>query len=98
MREEKKSRTKTVKEEYSVFIAEDGKVFTSKKECVVYEKIQNGTAKVCPDCHGKKFRYVTTHDFKWVWPYESIEHTEWKKCPTCKGKGYLELKIRKTWE
>ena len=96
MKEEKRRRTRV--EECSVYIAKDGKTFTSQKECEVHEMILDGKAKVCPDCHGNRFRDVITYDFKWVWPYETIERKEWKKCPTCRGKGYLILKIRETWE
>ena len=97
MREEKRRRTKV--EEYTVYIAKDGKTFTSQKECEVHEMILDGKAKVCPDCHGEKFRDVIIREFDPMWHeggYRFVERTEYKKWPTCKGKGYLVKKEK--WE
>ena len=98
MKEEK--RTKMVPQEYLVFIAEDGKEFASKEECIIHEKIQKGTAKLCPDCKGKRHRNYTVREFDPMWhPTEGYRHVEIEKYgewPTGKGKGYLEKKV--TWE
>lgn len=98
MKEEK--RTKMVPQEYLVFIAEDGKEFASKEECIIHEKIQKGTARVCPDCKGKKHRDYIVREFDPMWHpdegYRNVERKEYGECPTCKGKGYQEKK--ETWE
>ena len=63
MREEK--RTRMVPQEYSVFISKDGVEFPNKHDCEVHEMILDGTAKVCPDCQGKKVREVVPNLEPW---------------------------------
>ena len=97
MREEK--RTRMVPQEYSVFISKDGVEFPNKHDCEVHEMILDGTAKVCPDCQGKKVREVEKVELYPIWNHEihgypEVRTKECVKCSTCKGKGYLKLR----WE
>ncbi len=89
-------RKRTVVQEYNVYIAKDGKEFTSEKECINHEKILDGTRIVCPKCGGKGY----IHE-KWIEPYEHWDgpmggYYERDECKHCGGKGYLDKKI--TWE
>ena len=91
---EREVRTKTV--EYDVYVAKDGKEFTSEEECINHEKILDGTRIICPSCGGKG-----GWTGKWIEPYEHWDGTmggyyEHHTCTKCKGKGYLDKKI--TWE
>lgn len=90
------TRQRTVVQDYNVYIAKDGKEFTSESECINHEKILDGTRVVCPECKGKK-----GWQGKWIEPYEHWDgpmggYYEWNTCPKCKGKGYLEKKV--SWE
>lgn len=82
-------RQKTV--DYKVYIANDGEVFSSKKKCMVHERLVSGEIKVCPDCHGEgriseEVEWESYHDGK-------IEHwTQYPKCELCHGKGYVKAK------
>lgn len=40
--------TKMVPQSYKIYIAKDGKEFTSESECINHEKILDGTRVVCP--------------------------------------------------
>ena len=87
-------RTKTVK--YKVYVAKDGKEFTSEEECINHEKILDGTRIICPSCGGKG-----GWDGKWIEPYDHWDgpmggYYEHHTCEKCKGKRYLDKKI--TWE
>ena len=87
-------RTKTVK--YKVYVAKDGKEFTSEDECVNHEKILDGTRIICPSCGGKG-----GWRGKWIEPYDHLDgpmggYYEHHTCEKCKGKGYLDKKV--TWE
>lgn len=87
-------RTKTVK--YKVYVAKDGKEFTSEDECINHEKILNGTRIICPSCGGKG-----GWRGKWIEPYDHWDgpmggYYEHHTCEKCKGKGYLDKKV--TWE
>ena len=95
----KVTRTKTVVQEYNVYIAKDGKEFTSEDECVHHEKMLDGTRIECPECHGKgrvNERAEQIYDGGLYGDHQY--HTRWTsdKCPKCNGKGYLEKKV--TWE
>lgn len=92
----KVTRTRTVVQEYNVYIAKDGKEFTSEEECIHHEKILDGTRVECPNCHGKG-----GWQGKWIEPYQHWDgpmggYYEWHTCSKCNGKGYLEKKV--TWE
>lgn len=93
----KVTRQRTVVQDYNVYIAKDGKEFTSESECEHHEKLLDGTRIVCPECGGKK-----GWEGRWIPPYDNYDighvegHYEWNTCPKCKGKGYLEKKV--TWE
>ena len=91
---ETKVRTKTV--EYKVYVAKDGKEFTSEEECISHEKILDGTRIICPSCGGKG-----GWQGKWIEPYDHWDgpmggYYEHHICERCQGKGYLDKKI--TWE
>lgn len=92
----KETRQRTVVQDYNVYIAKDGKEFTSESECINHEKILDGTRIVCPECHGEK-----GYRGKWIEPYDHWDgpmggYYEWHTCSRCGGKGYLEKKT--TWE
>ena len=88
-------RQKTV--DYKVFIADDGKEFDTKKECVHHERILKGEIMECPECHGEG----RTSE----WEEYDNYHTGVRErslifpiCKRCHGKGYLEKKIKEVWE
>ena len=91
------TRQKTVVVDYKVYIAKDGKEFESERECENYEKMLEGTRKVCPRCHGEGGWHG-----RWIEPYDNYDighvegHYEWNTCPECGGKGYLDKVI--TWK
>ena len=39
--------------DYKVYIADDGEEFSSKKKCIIHERLVSGEIKVCPCCHGE---------------------------------------------
>ena len=61
----KETRQRTVVQDYNVYIAKDGKEFTSENECINHEKILDGTRVVCPECNGEK-----GYRGKWIEPYD----------------------------
>jgi len=91
----KEIRQKTV--QYNVYIAKDGKEFTSSKECKHYEMILDGTRKVCPECHGKG---VVMEEYEYDNYHTGVPETSviFPTCTKCNGKGYLEKKIKEVWE
>lgn len=92
----KVTRQKTVVQDYNVYIAKDGKEFTSEDECINYEKIQEGSRMVCPECKGKgRINEHTEQLFDGGMYGDHQYHTYWKsdECPRCKGKGYLDKVI-----
>jgi len=97
MRTEKRSRT--VVQNYNVYIAKDGKEFTTEDECINHEKILDGTRVVCPECKGKgRVNEHSEQVFDGGLYGDHKYHSYWTsdECPRCKGKGYLEKKV--TWE
>ena len=93
----KETRQRTVVQEYNVYVAKDGKEFTSEDECKLYEKRLNGDVIECPECNGRgKFRgrFVPAYDNYDIGHVEA--HYEYETCKRCGGKGYLEKKV--TWE
>ena len=89
-------RTKTVKYNYNVYIAKDGKEFNTEDECIHHEMMLDGIRIVCPNCNGQgswKTDYVPEYDH---WDGTMGGYWNYEKCPKCKGKGYLEKKV--TWE
>ena len=91
----KEVRTKTV--EYNVYIAKDGKEFTSPKDCKHYEMILDGTRMVCPECNGKG-RIAIEEEYDNYHTGAPEISTIYPTCPKCNGKGYLEKKIKEVWE
>ena len=91
----KEVRTKTV--QYNVYIAKDGKEFTSSKECKHHEMILDGTRKVCPECNGKG---VVREEYEYDNYHTGVPETSviFPTCIKCNGKGYLEKKIKEVWE
>lgn len=80
-------RTKTVK--YKVYVAKDGKEFTSEDECVNHEKILDGTRIICPSCGGKG-----GWRGKWIEPYDHWDgpmggYYEHHTCENVKERGIL---------
>ncbi len=95
----KVTRQKTIVQNYNVYIAKDGKEFTSEDECINHEKILDGTRVVCPECKGKgRVNEHSEQVFDGGLYGDHQYHTYWTsdECPRCKGKGYLEKKV--TWE
>ena len=89
-------RTRTIKQNYNVYIAKDGKEFDSEDDCKHHEMMLDGTRIVCPDCNGKgqwRTNYVPEHDH---WEGKMGGYWEYETCKKCKGKGYLEKKV--IWE
>lgn len=91
------TKQRTVIQDYNIYIAKDGKEFTSEDACKLYEKRLNGDIIDCPDCHGEgKFRG------RWVPAYDNYDighvdaHYEYTTCSKCGGKGYLEKVV--TWK
>lgn len=82
--------------DYKVYIAKDGKEFTSESECEHHEKMLSGERKECPTCHGKG--YINERTYKALneltYHFEDVPTSD--RCPTCDGKGYLEKTI--TWK
>ena len=93
MRVEKKTKLVI----YKVYIAKDGKEFNSRKECEHHEKILDGTRIVCPHCNGegKVWTEVEYEDYHTGLPETSTFQVT---CDKCNGRGYLEKKIKVTWE
>ena len=91
----KEIRQKTVK--YNVYIAKDGKEFTSSKEFKHYEMILDGTRKVCPECHGKG-QVLEEQEYDNYHTGVPEKSTFFVTCTKCNGKGYLEKKIKEVWE
>ena len=95
----KVTRQRTVVQDYNVYIAKDGKEFTSESECENHEKIIDGTRKECPECKGTgRVNEHSEQVFDGGLYGDHQYHTYWTsdKCPRCGGKGYLEKVI--TWE
>ena len=88
------TRTKIVK--YNVYIAKDGKEFTSPKDCKHYEMILDGTRMVCPECNGKE-RIAIEEEYNYHTGAPEIS-TIYPTCPKCNSKGYLEKKLKEVWE
>lgn len=90
------TRTKVVQQSYNVYIAKDGKEFTSEEKCINHEKMLDGSRIVCPDCNGKgrwKTDYVPEHEH---WEGTMGGYWNYATCKRCGGKGYLDKKV--TWE
>ena len=90
------TRSKTVVQEYDVYIANDSTEFDSRSKCEDYELRQKGERITCPECHGKGYklgRYVEAYDNYDIGHVEA--HYEHDTCEKCQGKGYLEKKV--TW-
>ena len=82
--------------DYEVYIAKDGKEFTSKTDCENHEKVLNGERKECTNCGGTGYvnrRYIEPYEH---WEGQMGGYWESDKCPKCNGKGYLEKKT--VWE
>lgn len=93
----KETRQRTVVQDYNVYIAKDGKEFSSEEECRHHEMMLDGTRIVCPECHGEKRfrgRFVPEYDNYDIGHVDA--HYEYETCKRCGGKGYLEKKT--TWE
>lgn len=77
----------------TIYIAKDGKEFSSKSACEDYEEILNGTRKVCSRCGGKGQINITKHVLCGA---DAVGYTEEQntyysgdRCPDCNGKGYF---------
>lgn len=82
--------------DYNVYIAKDGKEFTSKDKCEHHEKMLSGERKECPKCHGKRYINERIHKVLNELTYEYEDVTSSDTCPMCDGKGYLEKTV--TWK
>lgn len=75
------------------YIAEDGKIFSSERECVIHENIQKGEWKRCFECNGKG---IVTKDNDYAgdgnWGSRCGVSTWEEQCPKCKGRTYLVKK------
>ena len=83
--------------EFIEYVAEDGKVFKDKDECILYERKLNGEIIECPKCHGKgkvpeEYEYDNYHTG------EPMVTTIYPTCKKCNGKGYLEKKVKVVFE
>lgn len=95
MRRETREKTVT----YDVYVAKDGKEFSSIDECIGHEKMLDGERITCPECNGKgRVNERSERVFDGGLYGDHQYHTYWTsdKCEKCNGKGYLEKKI--TWE
>lgn len=91
------TRSRTVVQNYNVYISKDGKEWPTEEACTRYEKRLNGDIIDCPECHGAgKFRgrFVPAYDNYDIGHVDA--HYEYETCKRCGGKGYLERKI--TWK
>lgn len=89
-------RTRTIQQDYNIYVAKDGKEFDDEDKCKHYEMILDGTRIVCPNCHGKgqwRTDYVPEYDH---WEGKMGGYWNYQICQRCNGKGYLEKKV--TWE
>ena len=93
------NKTRTVVQEYKVYVAKDGKEFTSEEECINHEKFIDGERITCSICGGKgriNERTERYFDGGMYGDHQYHSRVESDECPRCKGKGYLDKKV--TWE
>ncbi len=90
-------RTKMIPQSYKVYIAKDGKEFTSDSECKNYEMMLDGTRIVCPECNGKG-QVAVEEEYDNYHTGAPEKTTIYPTCKKCHGKGYLEKKTITIWE
>jgi DnaJ-class molecular chaperone len=72
--------------EKTVFVTEDGRIFSDKVAAEIHEDVLKGIKKYCEHCA----RTGSVMVDKGSWGY----YEQWtpEPCTKCNGKGYLELK------
>lgn len=93
------NKTRTVVQEYKVYVAKDGVEFTSQEECINHEKFIDGERITCSNCGGRgriNERTERYFDGGMYGDHKYHSRVESDTCPICNGKGYLDKKV--TWE
>lgn len=68
---------KEIKVQITKYQTEDGKIFDNPIQAEHHEKMNNGTRKICEECHGTQ-------------QVPAVDYRSYHACGTCDGKGWVE--------